>query len=112
MPALALTCAALVANDLPASVLFALSEPSLVQAADRSQAGQPVDPGSFGFMDVSEVKALSQGTTLFFLSDADAFTSSCGLVYNPHLTPDLSDQPNDSLGDKLADGWWVFCENL
>jgi hypothetical protein len=111
MPTLAVVCAVLVANDVPASVSFTLSESSLEQAADRAQAGRPVDAGSIGFLDVSEVRALPEGTTLFFLRDADGFRSSCGLAYNPRRTPDLTSQPDDVLGDQMARGWWPFCEN-
>jgi hypothetical protein len=107
MPALALACAVLIWQNVPASVPFDVSEPALMQAADRAQAGQPVQTGSIGLIDVYSVKAIPDGTTLFFLRDADAFIESCGIAYNPRRTPDLSSDPNDtadSLGDEMARG--------
>ena len=113
MPALALACVALIANELPSSIWFNLSRPALEQAADQAQAGEQVGDRVIGLESVGEVKANSDGTTLFFLDDNDLLFSECGLAYKPNGTPDVSNEPNDSLGDApLAPGWWLFCQNM
>jgi hypothetical protein len=113
MPALALACIALIANEVPSSIWFNQSRPALEQAANRAQAGEQVGNRVIGLMPVGEVKANSDGTTLFFLDESDLLFSECGLAYKANGTPDVSNEPYDSLGDEpLAPGWWVFCENL
>jgi len=113
MPALVIACIALIANEVPASVRFDLSRPALERAAARAQAGEQVAPGEIGLIPVSGLKVIPGGTTLFFVSDASGLTFDCGYAYNPRQKPDVTAEPNDSLSESpLANGWWVFCENL
>jgi len=101
-------CLAMVALDIPGTVRFNLSRAELEAAANGNADGRGL-PGWIGLMPVDGLWRDPDGSTTFWLTgDENLIGYPCGLTYVPGGEPSAH---GGQLGRKIADGWWVWCEN-
>jgi hypothetical protein len=106
-PLVAAVCLAMVALDVPRTIRFNLSRAELEAAAAKTNGDSL--PGWIGLMPVDGIWRDPDGTTTFWLTgDQSLIGYPCGLTYAPRGEPP---QHGGQLGRKIADGWWVWCEN-